>query len=107
MQAIVIGGGAFALSGRALAVLLLGTVLMAFPVAEIVLSDDALLDFAVMQLSTSALSIVLCHGRLRSQRRLLSLRQRAEEAAANFSARSSGPNASSPSASKPKRSVGS
>ena len=81
MQAIVIGGGAFALSGRALAVLLIGTVLMAFPVADIVFRDDALLDFAVMQLSTSALSIVLCHGRLRSQRRLLSLRQRAQEAA--------------------------
>jgi signal transduction histidine kinase/FixJ family two-component response regulator len=84
MQAIVIGGGAFALSGRALAVLLIGTVLMAFPVADIVLSDDALLDFAVMQLSTSALSIVLCHGRLRSQRRLLSLRQRAQEAAVDL-----------------------
>jgi signal transduction histidine kinase/CheY-like chemotaxis protein len=81
IQAVVIGGGALALSGRSLTVLLLGTALLALPAAHAVSTRDELLDFVVMQITTSFLAVALCHGRLRNQRRMVALRRRTEQTA--------------------------
>ncbi|MBN2195329.1 MAG: response regulator [Polyangiaceae bacterium] len=81
MQAVAIGGGAIALSGRALGVLLVGTAAMAVPVATCVCSTAELMDFCVMQIATSLFSVALSYGRIQGQRRLLSVSQRAKQAA--------------------------
>lgn len=77
MQAVVLGAGAIALSGRAFAVLLLGTAGMALPAALAVCTRHQLVDFAVMQTATSLLSLALVYTRLPSQKKLLMLRQSA------------------------------
>ncbi|HOU93311.1 MAG TPA: hypothetical protein PLU22_19800, partial [Polyangiaceae bacterium] len=81
MQAIVVGGGAIALSTRALLVLLLGTAAVAVPVAAQVTGTDEFVDFCVMQLATSLFGLALGYGRMRSEQRLLALRRQARQSA--------------------------
>ncbi len=81
MQAVVVGGGAIALSWRALLVLLLGTAAVAVPVAAHVCGTDEFVDFCVMQLATSLFALALGYGRMRNEQRLLALRRQARQAA--------------------------
>lgn len=81
LQAIVVGGGAIVLSSRALLVLLLGTAALAVPAAARVGSTDELVDFCVMQLTTSLFGAALCYGRIRSEQRLLALRRQTRQTA--------------------------
>jgi signal transduction histidine kinase/CheY-like chemotaxis protein len=81
MQAIVLGAGAIVLSNRAFALILLGAAAMGLPAAAVVCSRDQLIDFVVMQSTTSLLSLALYYTRLRSQKKLLALRQRAAQTA--------------------------
>lgn len=84
MQAVVLGAGAIALSGRAFALLLLGTAAMGTPAAIAVCTRDQLVDFVVMQTATSLLSIALVYTRLPGQKKLLALRQSAAQSAAEL-----------------------
>jgi signal transduction histidine kinase/CheY-like chemotaxis protein len=86
VQAIVVGGGAIALSARAFIVFLAATTAMAAPVAAWACSREELVDFVVMQCTTSMLSVALYYGRIRSQKRLLFLRQRGAQTAAELNA---------------------
>jgi signal transduction histidine kinase/CheY-like chemotaxis protein len=84
MQATVIGAGAIVLSSRAFALILSGTAAMALPAAAVVCPRDQLIDFVVMQSTTSLVSIALYYTRLRSQKKLLMLRQRTAQTAAEL-----------------------
>jgi signal transduction histidine kinase len=77
MQAVVLGAGAIALSGRAFVILLLGTAAMGVPAALAVCTRDQFMDFVVMQTATSMFSVALCYTRLPAQKKLLQLRQTA------------------------------
>jgi len=79
MQAVVLGAGAVALSGRAFVILLLGTAIMGVPSALAVCTRRELMDFVVMQTATSMFGVALFYTRLPSQKKLLRLRQRAAQ----------------------------
>jgi signal transduction histidine kinase/CheY-like chemotaxis protein len=81
LQAVIVGAGAIALSGRAVALIMVGTTAVALPAALTVCRRDQLIDFLVMQSATTMLSLALYYGRLQSQRKLLRLRQRAGQTA--------------------------
>lgn len=84
MQGVVIGAGAIVLSSLSLVVLLVGTAALALPAALRVCSQGELMDFLVMQTTTSLLSVALYQGRVRTQKKLLALRQRAAQSAAEL-----------------------
>jgi signal transduction histidine kinase/CheY-like chemotaxis protein len=84
MQAVVLGAGTIALSGRAVVVMLLGTAAMAVPAALVVCSRGEFMDFAVMQTVTSMFSVALWYARLPGQKKLLHLRQTAAQSAAEL-----------------------
>ena len=84
MQAIVLGAGTIALSGPAVAVMLLATAAMAVPAALAVCTRSQFMDFAVMQAVTSMFSVALWYARLPGQKKLLLLRQTAAQSAAEL-----------------------
>jgi signal transduction histidine kinase/CheY-like chemotaxis protein len=84
LQAVVLGAGTIALSGPAVAVVLLATVAMAVPAALAVCTRGQFMDFAVMQAVTSMFSVALWYARLPGQKKLLLLRQTAARSAAEL-----------------------